>query len=56
MVTNYISTQEVLITKLSQRRLHKAIDEAPAVKKKASLFSDPWFVALFEDPGFEIDA
>jgi hypothetical protein len=32
------------------------VDEAPAVKQKASLFSDPRFVALFEDLDFEIDA
>jgi hypothetical protein len=32
-----------------------SIDEAPAVKQKASLFFNPWFIALFEDPGFGID-
>jgi NUC153 domain len=32
------------------------IDEVPAVKQKVGLFSDPRFVALFEDPGFGIDA
>ena len=31
------------------------VDEAPVVKQKISVFSDPQFVALFDDPGFEID-
>ncbi len=31
------------------------INEAPAVKQKISVLSDPQFVALFNDTSFEID-
>jgi hypothetical protein len=29
------------------------VDEAPAIKQKAGLFSDPRFVSPFEEPGFD---
>jgi hypothetical protein len=31
------------------------VDEAPVVRQKVDVLSDPQFVALFDDPGFEID-
>ncbi len=31
------------------------INEAPVVKQKISVLSDPQFIALFDDPGFKID-